>query len=368
MENFEQLGPSLFDNSVVFGSNYSPIEIPEEQSSPLLEYMQEQNKALQEQSNNLSLPEEEKVNPEIDILNKKLSALEEKLLNKDVEDDTDKVINESSTPIDWTTRRSTYPTTNTSYEGNMIGGVKIPTQEIKDSLITASKKYGIPVEILARQTFFESSFNPNALNKKSGARGISQFTPDTARDYGVDATNVKSSIDGQARFIKKYYDIYGNYEDALDAYHAGPNRPRDWRNNDVRKKYIENITGYRPPSTTHNSNSTSSPVKFSPNVKNSNVNVKNLNQDLKLSYNALNESIGGGLVITSGNDSKHGTNSKHYENKAIDVRVRDAAGQRLKQDVVSKGKFVKRDRFGTHYKYKGLNILDENDHLHISID
>jgi len=49
----------------------------------------------------------------------------------------------------------------------------------------ASKKYGVPSNILYNVADIESDFNPNAANPKSSALGGFQFTNDTWKTYGT---------------------------------------------------------------------------------------------------------------------------------------------------------------------------------------
>jgi peptidoglycan DL-endopeptidase CwlO len=49
-----------------------------------------------------------------------------------------------------------------------------------------------------------------------------QFTPDTAKDYGIDPWSPEQSVDGAARFIAKWKTQLGSDELALAAYNAGP--------------------------------------------------------------------------------------------------------------------------------------------------
>ena len=85
----------------------------------------------------------------------------------------------------------------------------------------AAKKFGIDEKILHNLIKTESNFNPNAVSPQ-GARGIAQFLPSTAAEYGVDVNDVKSSIEGAAKYLSEslnYFDY--NYEKAIASYHAG---------------------------------------------------------------------------------------------------------------------------------------------------
>ena len=58
---------------------------------------------------------------------------------------------------------------------------------------------------------------------RSGAAGIAQFMPGTARQMGVDPLNTDSAIDGAARYLRHLMDSYGfDLKTAIYAYNAGP--------------------------------------------------------------------------------------------------------------------------------------------------
>src|SRR5690606_32030662 len=88
----------------------------------------------------------------------------------------------------------------------------------------AGLKHGVPPALLLANIGAESSFKPDARSK-AGALGIAQFTEETAREYGVDRTDVASSIDGMARYLKKLHDEFNSWESAIGAYNSGPNGP-----------------------------------------------------------------------------------------------------------------------------------------------
>ena len=57
--------------------------------------------------------------------------------------------------------------------------------DIMELIIEESKESGIDPEFLLTMANIESAFNPNARNKYSGAAGLYQFVPSTARAYGL---------------------------------------------------------------------------------------------------------------------------------------------------------------------------------------
>lgn len=70
--------------------------------------------------------------------------------------------------------------------------------EINAYIDEVATKYGLDPNYLKTQAMIESGGNPKAHNK-SGADGLFQFIPSTAKQYGVDSGDWKSSTDGAAR-------------------------------------------------------------------------------------------------------------------------------------------------------------------------
>ena len=95
----------------------------------------------------------------------------------------------------------------------------------------ASTIYGVPKSILMRMGAIESGYwNPSIINgsKKSHkhAIGIAQFVPRTARLLGVDPYDVQSSINGQAKYMRMLYDMFGSWKYAAYAYNFGEGNVR----------------------------------------------------------------------------------------------------------------------------------------------
>jgi len=91
-------------------------------------------------------------------------------------------------------------------------------------------KYGLPRGLLNGIAQTESSFNPAAVNKQSGAQGLMQFLPATAARYNVEPFDPASAIDGAGRYMRDLMDqTGGNLHAALQQYggatttdYAGP--------------------------------------------------------------------------------------------------------------------------------------------------
>ena len=91
----------------------------------------------------------------------------------------------------------------------------------------AAEANGIPPAILTALLEQESGFRPDVISGKtlsrSGAAGIAQFMPGTAKQMGVDPLNTDQAIDGAARYLRHLMDNYGfDLKTAIYAYNAGP--------------------------------------------------------------------------------------------------------------------------------------------------
>lgn len=102
-----------------------------------------------------------------------------------------------------------------------------------------AKKYKL--KYFVPQINQESHFDPNAKSP-AGALGIGQIMPETAKGWGVDPMNPRAALEAAARNMAKYRDQYGNEEDALIAYNAGPGRVGKALPAET-KKYLEIIMG-----------------------------------------------------------------------------------------------------------------------------
>ena len=110
---------------------------------------------------------------------------------------------------------------------------KSPTERI-------AERYGIEVELILAMVKAESGFNPNAISR-SGAAGLTQLMPPTARDLGLKVPsyrNIKKptpnpnvderfqplkNLEAGIRYLHLMLEKYnGNYVLSLSAYNAGP--------------------------------------------------------------------------------------------------------------------------------------------------
>jgi len=90
-----------------------------------------------------------------------------------------------------------------------------------NTVVSAAQENNIDPAVLAGLLEQESRWNPNAVSK-SNARGLGQFMPKTAAEFGVDVTDPVSSINGAARYLRYLLDYFNqDLSLALYAYNGG---------------------------------------------------------------------------------------------------------------------------------------------------
>ena len=110
---------------------------------------------------------------------------------------------------------------------NTQDSLNTPPQQIVDIVNKAVKGTGINPNLILEQLRKESGFNPDSTSP-SGAVGISQFMPATARSLGLrvddkvdERRDTLKSINAHVEFMKYLLDKYGSVERALSAYNSG---------------------------------------------------------------------------------------------------------------------------------------------------
>jgi len=114
------------------------------------------------------------------------------------------------------------------YEGGAPARVFMPSQEDMQKyahiIQTASKAYGVEPSLVHAVISAESAYNPNAVSR-TGAMGLMQLMPDTARRYGVqNMMDPTENIHGGVRYLRDLLDMFkGRMDLAIAAYNAGEN-------------------------------------------------------------------------------------------------------------------------------------------------
>jgi soluble lytic murein transglycosylase-like protein len=98
------------------------------------------------------------------------------------------------------------------------------------AIADAETAYGLPAGLLERLLWQESRYRADiisgAVSSSAGAKGIAQFMPATAVQYGVDPLDPFAAIDGAGRYLRDLYRQFGNWTEALAAYNWGPGNVR----------------------------------------------------------------------------------------------------------------------------------------------
>ena len=97
-------------------------------------------------------------------------------------------------------------------------------QKYANIIQTASKAYGVESSLVHAVISAESQYNPNAVSR-TGAMGLMQLMPDTARRYGVqNMMDPTENIHGGVRYLRDLLDMFkGRMDLAIAAYNAGEN-------------------------------------------------------------------------------------------------------------------------------------------------
>ena len=96
------------------------------------------------------------------------------------------------------------------------------------ALAAAAAANDLPVDFFTRLIWQESRFKPDAVSR-TGAQGVAQFMPETARLRGLqDPFNPLEAIAKSAQLLRDLRRDFGSLGFAAAAYNAGPGRVRDW--------------------------------------------------------------------------------------------------------------------------------------------
>ncbi len=136
---------------------------------------------------------------------------------------------------------------NVSTSSTATGYQSIAPKNLREIFKKASSVYGIDQKLLELVGYHESRFKAD-VTSKSGAMGVMQLMPETAKGLGVrNAYDPEENIMGGAKLLKKLSDLYGgNLELMLAGYSAGIGAVRKYGGVPPYKEttdYIANIKG-----------------------------------------------------------------------------------------------------------------------------
>lgn len=105
----------------------------------------------------------------------------------------------------------------------MAGGNVSP--QLGPLFAAAGAKYGIPANVLAGIASVETNLGDNISTSSTGAQGLMQFEPSTAKSLGVNPYNARSAIFGAAKLLVQS-GYYKNPRFAIGAYNGGAGNPQ----------------------------------------------------------------------------------------------------------------------------------------------
>ena len=109
----------------------------------------------------------------------------------------------------------------------------------------AETEYNIPRDLLARLLYQSSRFAADVINGEKrnpiGAIGIAQMMPDVASQLLVDRYDPFKAIIGAARHLKRMYERFGNWRNAILAYRCGADQVKQGKTPKDAREYLEQI-------------------------------------------------------------------------------------------------------------------------------
>lgn len=106
-----------------------------------------------------------------------------------------------------------------------IFGLWRPPAQYAGAIVAAEDRAGLPRDMLARLLYQESRYRADiisgATRSPAGALGIAQFMPPTAAEMGIDPLDPWQSINAAADYLRRLFDRFGNWSEALAAYNWG---------------------------------------------------------------------------------------------------------------------------------------------------
>jgi soluble lytic murein transglycosylase-like protein len=108
-------------------------------------------------------------------------------------------------------------------DGENVGARRADASRFDDLIAQSSGTWRVDNALVKAVVANESAFDPGATSV-TGARGLMQLEPETARDLGVmNAYDPAENLNGGTRYLRGLLDrFHGNVTLAVAAYNAGP--------------------------------------------------------------------------------------------------------------------------------------------------
>lgn len=123
--------------------------------------------------------------------------------------------------------RSSGDTPTSTGAATVASTFKLPQEPLATLVRNTEQANGIPTNLLARLLWQESRYKPTARNAASGAQGIAQIMPATAKSpgYGVppiaDPYDPAQAVPWAGKYLRAMRDRAGSWPLALAAYNWG---------------------------------------------------------------------------------------------------------------------------------------------------
>jgi soluble lytic murein transglycosylase-like protein len=110
--------------------------------------------------------------------------------------------------------------------GSDAGGTQNILSTYGDFIQKAAATHGVDPNLIAAVINTESSGDPNSVNKVTGASGLGNLMPSTAKELGVkNIFDPEENINAVAKYLKQGLDAHGgDTTQALKYYYGGPNQ------------------------------------------------------------------------------------------------------------------------------------------------
>lgn len=189
-----------------------------------------------------------------------------------------------------------------------------------------------------------SGINPNAQNSKDGGYGFAQWTfsrrdnlINFAKQHNMDYRDLRTQTkffihelnSPQFKKAKQSLENAKTIEEATKNFYLNfESMGRTDDSLEKRIKYAKSIEPYNY--TEENISNENIPWKWA--LKSNNTSVENLNNNIKRYLNTLEQEYQNLILATAGSDGSHATNSRHYNNNAVDLRFNEKLYNRIKND------------------------------------